>query len=175
MTRAPRFDATHDRSLGFALGELVRLIRRDFLAQARSYELTPELWRLLYCLDREQGCSQAHLATVLDVTTVTLGRMVDSLEKRGLVRRAAHPTDRRTTCLYLTKAAARPIARMHELVDDNRQRAMRGLSARDQDQLWRLIGKLRENLLHSRPPAAGTTKQPAKASNHRTRDVRRGR
>jgi DNA-binding MarR family transcriptional regulator len=141
------FDATHERSLGFAFGELVRVIRRDFLEQAREHELTPELWRLLYCLDRAQGCSQTELAATLDITTVTLGRMVDTLEKRGLVRRDAHPGDRRAIRLFLTKHAAGPIARMHELVAATHRRAMRGLTRAEQDQFWSLLARLRENLV----------------------------
>lgn len=144
------FDATDERSLGFALSELVRLIRRDFIERAKGHDLTPELWRLLYCLDRIQGCSQSQLAANLDVTTVTLGRMIDTLETRGLVRRAADPVDRRTTRLFLTKGAAAPIARMDELVDATRERAMQGLSDKDQDQLWRLLRKVRENLRANR-------------------------
>jgi DNA-binding MarR family transcriptional regulator len=38
-------------------------------------------------------------------TTVTL--VVDQLEKRGLVRRTRHPTDRRTILAELTDAGAR--------------------------------------------------------------------
>lgn len=145
------FDATHERSLGFALSELVRVIRRDFLEQAREYDLTPELWRLLYCLERAEGCSQTELAATLDITTVTLGRMVDSLEKRGFVRRDAHPEDRRATRLFLTKQATSPIARMNELVADTHRRAMRGLSRAERDEFWRLLARLRENLIAPAP------------------------
>jgi MarR family transcriptional regulator, transcriptional regulator for hemolysin len=146
MTSSPRFDATHERSLGFALSELVRLMRRDFLARNPVHSLTPELWRLLYCLDRDEGCRQTDLAAVLDVTPVTLGRMLDQLVKRGLVMRAPDPADRRATRVFLTRKAAVPIARMHELVDATRQRAMRGLDAAERDQFWRFLALIRENL-----------------------------
>lgn len=140
------FDGTREQSLGFALGDLVRLIRRDFLAKAQEYRLTPELWRLLYCLDRDEGCSQRQLATVLGVTPVTLGRMVDRLEATGLVRREADPADRRTSRLFLTRAAAAPVSRMQELVEETRRRAFRGLSGTEQAQFWRLLAVVRDNL-----------------------------
>lgn len=146
MKSGKPFDAAGEQSLGFALGEMVRLIRRDFLARSREYRLTPELWRLLYCLDREEGCSQRHLAAVLDLTPVTLGRMVDKLEHAGLVRRAADPADRRATRLFLTAAAAAPITRMRELVADTRKRAMRGLARQEQDHFWALLARIRDNL-----------------------------
>jgi DNA-binding MarR family transcriptional regulator len=155
MKQKPTYDAAEERSLGFALSELVRLIRRDFLGKAREYKLTPELWRLLYCLDRDEGCRQTDLATVLDLTPVTLGRMVDRLEHRGLVRRAADPDDRRATRLYLTRKAASPIARMRELVVDTRRRAMRGLPPSDQAEFWHLLGRIRDNLAAGDPPRRG--------------------
>lgn len=155
MSDRPSLDGTRERSLGFALGDLVRLIRRDFLHRAREYSLTPELWRLLYCLDRDEGCSQRQLASVLGLTAVTLGRMVDRLEERGLVCRVEDPGDRRAIRLFLTPAASAPIARMHELVDDTRRRAMRGLAKADQDAFWRLLGRIRDNLAAAGDAAPG--------------------
>ncbi len=147
MSKPPLIDATHERSLAFALSELVRAMRRDFLDRNPVHQLTPELWRLLYCLDRDQGARQIDLAAVMDVTPVTLGRMIDQLEKRGLVQRTADPSDRRAIRVRLTGKAVAPIARMHGLVDETRQRAMRGLTQAEVDQLWRLLGRIRENLL----------------------------
>ncbi|MEZ5565973.1 MAG: MarR family transcriptional regulator [Gammaproteobacteria bacterium] len=151
MSGTPRFNATRERSLGFALAELVRAMRRDFLDRNPVQKLTPELWRLLYCLDRNQGGRQTDLAAVMDVTPVTLGRMIDQLEKRGLVQRAPDPDDRRAIRVRLTAKAATPIARMHALVDETGKRAVRGLTRAEEDQFWRLLGRIRENLLAPRP------------------------
>lgn len=153
MNKPVRLNPTRERSLGFALAELVRLIRRDFLDRNPVQGLTPELWRLLYCLDRDEGGRQTDLATVMDVTPVTLGRMIDQLEGRRLVRRTPDPDDRRAVRVSLTARAAAPIARMHRLVDDTRQRAMQGLSQADETRFWELLGLIRANLLAPRVPA----------------------
>ncbi len=155
MTHRTAFDGARERSIGFALGDLVRLIRRDFLRGAKAHRLTPELWRLLYCLDRDQGCSQRQLAGMLDLTPVTLGRMIDRLEQRGLVRRVPDPADRRAMRLFLTPAASAPIARMHALVDASRRRALGGLSRAEQETFWRLLRRVRDNLSAGRASAPG--------------------
>lgn len=152
MDNPNRLNPTHERSLAFTLSELVRLMRRDFLARNPVQGLTPELWRLLYCLDRDQGGRQTDLAAVMDVTPVTLGRMIDQLEKRGLARRSPDPDDRRALRVSLTAKATAPIARMRSLVDETRQRAMQGLSRKDQDRFWELLGQIRGNLLGPRVP-----------------------
>ena len=157
MVGPSRLNPTRERSLAFALSDLVRIIRRDFLDRNPVHGLTPELWRLLYCLDRDQSGRQTDLATVMDVTPVTLGRMIDQLQKRGLVQRIADPDDRRAFRVLLTAKAAVPIARMHSLVDETAQRAMRGLTRAEEGQFWRLLGHIRENLLAPRTPAKQRT------------------
>lgn len=67
------------------------LTRTQYLALA-TLALSPDGARRLSYLSRYLMVHQ---------TTITL--MVDGLEKRGLVAREAHPTDRRTTLAVLTK------------------------------------------------------------------------
>jgi DNA-binding MarR family transcriptional regulator len=150
MPKRKPFSGIGERSLGFALTELLRLVRGDFMDQARKYKLTPELWRLLYCLARDEGCNQSRLAVVLDVTPVTIGRMLATLEKRGFVRRVPDPDDHRATRIFLTKVAGPVIKSMYGIVDDTRNRAMRGLSPADQDRFWQLFTTIRANLLDTR-------------------------
>ncbi len=169
MDKPNRLNPTRERSLAFTLSELVRLMRRDFLDRNPVQGLTPELWRLLYCLDRDQGGRQTDLAAVMDVTPVTLGRMIDQLEKRGLVRRSPDPVDRRALRVSLTARATVPIARMRSLVDESRQRAMQGLSQQDQDRFWELLGQIRGNLLASHPPAGRKTARRMSTGGRRER------
>lgn len=173
MDKPARLNPTHERSLAFTLSELVRLMRRDFLDRNPVKGLTPELWRLLYCLDRDEGGRQTDLAAVMDVTPVTLGRMIDQLEKRGLVRRTPDPADRRALRVLLTAKAAAPIARMRDLVDESRQRAMRGLSQADENRFWELLGQIRGNLLEPLPDARRRT--PRRAPRQARPEVRRER
>ncbi len=152
MVSHSRLNPTRERSLAFAMSDLVRVMRRNFLGQNPVQGLTPELWRLLYCLDRDQGGRQTDLAAVMDVTPVTLGRMLDQLEKRGLVQRTPDPQDRRAFRVLLTKKAVAPIARMHSLVDNTRQRAMRGLSQADENRFWGRSARICWN--HQPPPGS---------------------
>lgn len=169
MDKPNRLNPTRERSLAFTLSELVRLMRRDFLDRNPVQGLTPELWRLLYCLDRDQGGRQTDLAAVMDVTPVTLGRMIDQLEKRGLVRRSPDPGDRRALRVSLTAKATAPIARMRSLVDESRQRAMQGLSQQDQDRFWELLGQIRGNLLAPHPRASRKAVRRAPTGGRRER------
>jgi len=61
--------------------------------------------RLLHALHCEGPQKMADLAGALGVTPRSVTALVDGLEQDGVVRRAAHPTDRRVTMIELTNLA----------------------------------------------------------------------
>jgi DNA-binding MarR family transcriptional regulator len=75
-------------------------------------------------------------------TSVT--NIVDRLEDQGLVRRVAHPTDRRTTLCEITAAGRRVVADATQAVTAV-DLGVGGLSERDVEALTRLLGKLRHS------------------------------
>jgi DNA-binding MarR family transcriptional regulator len=70
--------------------------------------MTRAQWIILARLARQPGLSQNELAGICEVEPITVGRLVDRLEARGLVERRADPEDRRVNRLHLL-AAAQPI------------------------------------------------------------------
>lgn len=71
---------------------------------AKAGESVPRL-RLLYDLYRNGPRKMADLADTLGVTPRAVTTLVDALEAEDLVRRSAHPTDRRITLVELTADA----------------------------------------------------------------------
>lgn len=133
-------------SLAYLLGDVVRLLRRDFYARTTEIGLTPALTRLLFCVHRQPGARQSELAAQLDVTPVTLGRMLDRLAARGYVRRRADRTDRRAVRVHLAPGGTPLVARMARTRDLTVARATRGLSAQERAHLVELLGRLHRNL-----------------------------
>ncbi len=142
MTASP----TADPPLAFLLADVVRLMRRDFRARATGLGLTPALSRLLFYVAREPGSRQAELAGVLDVTPVTLGRMVDRLAAKGYVRRRPDPADRRAFRVYVAARGEPLLARMAQIATLTSERATRGLQRREQRLLYEALLQLRSNL-----------------------------
>jgi MarR family transcriptional regulator, transcriptional regulator for hemolysin len=75
----------------------------------RVYGLTAQ-FMVLARLERQPDVSQNELAAVAEVAPMTIARLIDRLEERGLVKRCPDPEDRRIWRLQLTPAAA-PIVR----------------------------------------------------------------
>jgi MarR family transcriptional regulator, transcriptional regulator for hemolysin len=94
--------------LGFLLHDVARLLRKRFEQRARTMGLTRAQWQVLVHLSQNEGIHQSKLADILEVEPITLLRIVDKLESRGLIERRRHATDRRIWLLYL-QDAARPL------------------------------------------------------------------
>ena len=144
---APR--PPRERSLGFLLADAVRSARRDFAQRAQGLQLTPALARLLYSIDRNPGCRQADLAVQLEITPVTLGRMVDRLVDHGYARRVADAGDRRAVRVYLDAAGEPLIQRVDDIRRLTEARAMSGLSDDERETLLRLLSRICANLAES--------------------------
>jgi len=92
------------RSFEELMGEYVRWLRAHPPAGGPS---TSRL-RLLESLHCDGPQKMNDLAETLGVTPRNVTALVDGLEEEGMVRRVAHPTDRRATVIELTDASPDP-------------------------------------------------------------------
>ena len=138
--------AARDQVLGQLLTDAVRLLRRDFHQRAHGLNLTPALARLLFNVHREPGATQVELAARLEVTPVTLSRMLDRLGKFKYVRRVADPADRRIFRVYVDSDGEPLVVRMAVLSAQTTHKAMTGISKAEQAALERLLATLCGNL-----------------------------
>lgn len=136
-----------NRRFGFLLHDVSRLWRRRFDHRAEELGLTRAQWTVLAHLYRSQGANQATLADRLDVTQITLARLVDRLEGAGWVERRPHPDDRRAKCLYLTDKAEGHLDRMRALADEVQNEALDGLGDQQQALLIELLLRVKDNLV----------------------------
>ena len=96
------------RDLMSSVITLARLIRTEADKRARTHGMTRAQWAILIRLDEQPGLLQKELAEILEVEPITVARLIDRLEQRGMVERRPDPTDRRCWRLHLTDAA-RPL------------------------------------------------------------------
>lgn len=87
------------------LYDVARLIRTRFDRWARAYGMTRAQGIILARLSRQPGMTQNEMAALCEVEPITVGRLVDRLEARGLLERRLDPSDRRIRRLHLLPAA----------------------------------------------------------------------
>jgi MarR family transcriptional regulator, transcriptional regulator for hemolysin len=135
-----------DPTLAYLLSTSVRLLRADFRERSVGLKLTPELAKLLFYIHRDPGSSQTELAARLEVTAVTLGRMIDRLAERRYVRRVADPNDRRAFRLHVDRAGKPLIGRMEKMRIQAEKRATRGMSTAERAGLVKTLERICRNL-----------------------------
>ncbi|MBV9783535.1 MAG: MarR family transcriptional regulator [Acidisphaera sp.] len=89
----------------FLLHDVARLLRVDADKRARMHDMTRAQWVMLIWLERQPGISQKELSERLEVEPITVARLVDRLEQRGMVERRPDPKDRRIWRLHLRPEA----------------------------------------------------------------------
>jgi MarR family transcriptional regulator, transcriptional regulator for hemolysin len=93
------------REMLVELYDVARLMRTRFDRWARTYGMTRAQGIILARLARQPGMTQNEMAGVCEVEPITVGRLVDRLEARGLLERRLDPADRRIRRLHLLPAA----------------------------------------------------------------------
>jgi DNA-binding MarR family transcriptional regulator len=94
--------------LFFLLHDVARLIRVAADKRARVDGMTRAQWALLVRLWHNPGLSQKEVADLLEVEPISVARLVDRLERGGLIERRPDANDRRIWRLHL-RAEAGPV------------------------------------------------------------------
>ena len=128
-----------------------QLIERQVRSRLREeFETTLPRFDLMAQLDRyREGLKMNELSRLLMVTGGNVTAIVDQLEKEGLVERLEEPDDRRAFRIRLTRSGVKSfteMARAHEqwVVD-----LLEGLSRKDQDELLKLLAKLKQHAMEA--------------------------
>jgi DNA-binding MarR family transcriptional regulator len=110
----------------------------------KPFELTFSRYEALVLLSfsRTGELPLGKMGERLMVHPTSVTNIVDRLEAQALVERVDHPTDRRTTLCRITEAGRDVVERASAAVTDIRL-GVEGLSARDVEELVRLLTKLR--------------------------------
>ncbi|RYC28885.1 MarR family transcriptional regulator [Lichenibacterium minor] len=133
--------------VGFLLHDAARLMRRRFEQRAAALGFTRAQWQVLLHLSRNEGIHQAGLADILEVEPISLVRILDKLQARGLVERRQDAGDRRCWRLHLTADAHPSLALLQDIGEDTRAEALSGFSDAERDTLVGTLSRLKSNLV----------------------------
>lgn len=144
-------DSSFNARLGFTIGDVTRLYRREFDRRAAHLELTRVQWRALRRIARAQGLTQVDLADALELAPIAVGRVLDRLEKAGFVERRPDPKDRRCWRLYLAPGSARVMAGVDRIAADLVEDVFAGIASQDLEATARVMAVLKQRLGGARP------------------------
>jgi MarR family transcriptional regulator for hemolysin len=135
-----------ERSFGFILHDVARLLRKRFDQRARALGLSRSQWQVLAHLSRHEGINQSGLAEILEIENITLGRLVDRMAEAGWLERRPDPNDRRARLLFMTEKVAPVMEQMRALAEETRNEALDGLPPDQRETLVDLLLHIRANI-----------------------------
>lgn len=101
-------------------------VMRCFRPPLREHDLTEQQWRVLRALATVDGLEAREVARQTFLLAPSLSRILTDLERRGLVRRGDHASDRRRAVISISRAGTELI----EAVTPKAEAVYRDIAAR---------------------------------------------
>lgn len=105
VSNESRIDTSYLQTLlGYNARRAALNIIKVFLVRMKPFQLRPVDFSVLSVIAHNPGVTSRQLCNVLDILPPNFVAMLMGLEKRSLVERRAHPSDKRAQTLHLTEA-----------------------------------------------------------------------
>ena len=142
-----RSEDHHALRIWLRLLTCTQLIERQVRSRLREqFGSTLPRFDLMSQLERHRdGLKMNELSRLLMVTGGNITAIVDQLETEGLVERLDHAEDRRAFRIRLTRAGERSFAEMARAHEGWVVELLAGLSRREQDDLLKLLAKVKQH------------------------------
>ena len=122
--------------------------------RARDMGLTLSRARLLMELAREDGPIQSDLAGLLDIEQPTLVRLLDGLERNGMIERRAVEGDRRARRVFLTETARAQAQDILDFLTALRADILQGIEPGELEAALDVLRRTSRNIAAGRSAAA---------------------
>ncbi len=139
---------TFEEAVGYVVNRaalrLKAALQRAF--RESGYDVTAEQWAVLNCLWTNEGMTQTEIAERVAKDKTNLTRILDVMERNGLITRQRHESDRRSYRVFPTREAWNIREDLTAAAEVVSRTATRGLSAADQREIVRLMNIITSNL-----------------------------
>jgi MarR family transcriptional regulator, transcriptional regulator for hemolysin len=135
-----------DQMLAHRLAVAGRLLRTHADAELSGLGVGAPALGVLLRLAEEDGLTQADLSRRQRVEAPSMCRMVDRLEREGLVERRSDPADRRATRVHLRPDGRSVAERGGAVVEEIEGRAFDGLDDDERRLLGELLGRVLDRM-----------------------------
>jgi MarR family transcriptional regulator, lower aerobic nicotinate degradation pathway regulator len=135
----PSLHASLIRHTGYLISRVGVMAQRGFAERLETLGLTTRMWGALNVIEAEGTITQHALGRSIGMDPSTMVSTIDELERRGLVERRPHPSDRRAHALHITEAGLGTLAQGRELARKAQDDLLAALNAADRRTLHELL------------------------------------
>jgi MarR family transcriptional regulator for hemolysin len=138
------------RSLALKLSVIARQLRMSFDQSVERSGLTRAKWTLIAAVAGNPGATQRVIAQALEVSEITVGRLIDRLCDEGYLRRRENPADRRAYRVHLAAAAQPVLDKLDEVAKTHEAAMFAGFDSEDLERLDASLEAIARNLSAAR-------------------------
>jgi len=135
-----------DSYLPYLLNRAGARIATAFNDEVRPLGATLQIWRVLAALREKDGRRMGDLSNITAIEVSTLTRLVDNMEKGGLVARRRDAGDARAVALHVTPAGRRLTKRILPIAERYETVALKGFTPAEQEVLKKALRRLYDNM-----------------------------
>ncbi|MFC1884284.1 MarR family winged helix-turn-helix transcriptional regulator [Thermodesulfobacteriota bacterium] len=137
-----------DDSIGFQVNRAAIRLKNELWQgfKAGGFNITPEQWGVLNCLWEKDGQTQTEIADRILKDKTNLTRMLDVMEREGLVERRPHEKDRRSYRIFLTSKGKGLKVKLVKIAVKINEASINGMTSKERNTLKRLMNVINENL-----------------------------
>jgi len=135
VTEVPELTA----HLGYWLRQVSNHVSQSFARKVAGEGVTVAEWAVMRVLYGSGPVAPSQLAEAMGLTRGAISKLVDRLEAKGLVARAASAVDGRGQVVRLTAAGRRRVPALAALAEANEAECFGQMSARDRAALMRML------------------------------------
>jgi DNA-binding MarR family transcriptional regulator len=135
-----------DSYLPYLLNRAGARIAAAFSEEVRPLGATLQMWRVLAALREGDGRRMGDLSETTSIEVSTLTRLVDNMEKKGLVTRRRDAGDARVVALHVTPAGRRLTQRITPIAERYESVALASFTAAEADTLKAALRRLYSNM-----------------------------
>ena len=132
--------------LPYLLNRAGARIATAFGEEVRPLGASLQIWRVLAALREQDGRRMGDLSRTTSIEVSTLTRLVDNMEKVGLVERRREAADARAVALHVTAAGRRLTKRIVPIAERYEAVALAGFSAGEAEVLKAALRRLYANM-----------------------------
>ncbi|BAP30510.1 regulatory protein MarR [Chryseobacterium sp. StRB126] len=115
--------------------------------KARGFTITIDQWLIIKAILENPGITQNEIGDLVFKDNASVTRIIDLMVKSEYIKRQIHPDDRRKTDLEVTDSGKKVIKEVQNIVENNREVALKGVSKDELEMMYSALLKISENCL----------------------------
>lgn len=135
------------RLIGIEVGKLrskLYRLQKQRYAQEAEVKMTVEEFILLNMINEKNDQISQNIAIATGKNKSVVMRMIDSLEKKGLVRRTPNPADRRENLLSITDEGEKTVRQYHDIEQRLSTELADGINPEELSVFWNVLDRISE-------------------------------